>query len=36
MMAIPWSVLALSGNGDVTVLDDYDKGRMGIKVVRRE
>ena len=25
-MVIGWSVLALSGNGDVTVLDDYDKG----------
>jgi len=24
-MVIGWSVLALSGNGDVTVLDDYDK-----------
>ena len=25
-MVIGWSVLALSGNGDVTVLDDYDQG----------
>ena len=25
-MAIGWSVLALSGNRDVTVLDDYDEG----------
>ena len=25
-MVIGWSVLALSGNGDVTVLEDYDKG----------
>ena len=25
-MVIGWSVLALSGNGDVTVLDDYDEG----------
>jgi uroporphyrin-III C-methyltransferase len=25
-MVIGWSVLALSGNGDVTVLDDYDTG----------
>ena len=24
-MVIGWSVLALSGNGDVTVLDDYDE-----------
>jgi uroporphyrin-III C-methyltransferase len=24
-MVIGWSVLALSGNGDVTVLDDHDK-----------
>ena len=35
-MVIRWSVLALSGNGDARVLDDYDKGRTGIEVVRRE
>jgi len=26
MMVIGWSVLALSGDGDVSVLDDYDEG----------
>lgn len=35
-MVIRWSVLALSGNGDVTVLIDYDNGRTSIEVVRGE
>jgi len=26
MMVIGWSVLALSGNGDISVLDDYNEG----------
>jgi len=31
-MVIRWSVLALSGNEDVRVLDDYDKGLDEVRV----